>query len=132
MHPGPNHERTADMIDENDPPDENEPSESQRERISLDAELATLEFATRGAEILAGQLDSRAYVDEESERDASSSIRCVLALVGVRMELLREVVRGEKNPALLLGPHNVVYPDQVLMDDSDIWLTTWGPAKKLH
>ena len=95
--------------------------------VSLDLELATLESATRGAEILA-DLESRyGLMDEDMEEDTPVSIMSILALVGGRFEQLRRVIRGEEDPGNIWGPQNAIGLPESLADvDGDILLFAWN------
>jgi hypothetical protein len=95
--------------------------------VSLDLELATLESATRGAEILADLESRHGLMDEDMEEDTPVSIMSILALVGGRFEQLRRVIRGEEDPGNIWGPQNAIGLPESLADvDGDILLFAWN------
>jgi hypothetical protein len=125
----PPSEMEAEPADESDEP--GEPGEPRRPlRISLESELSNLSYCVRAVEVLTGQLEARAYGDEESERDAPSCIRAMAGLVGARMELIRSVIHGEQNPALLWEPYNSVTDHMVIPPGEDIILTEWTAKRR--
>jgi hypothetical protein len=94
--------------------------------VSLDMELLTLSGAARGAQLLAGLQAQKALLGDQ-ERDASSSVFSILALVTERIGQLRRVIRNEENPAHLWAPHNAVEDPATTGEfDGDILLFPWG------
>jgi hypothetical protein len=93
--------------------------------VSLDMELLTLSGAARGAQILAGLQAQKALLGDQ-ERDASSGVFSILALVTERIGQLRRVIQNEENPAHLWAPHNAVDDPAETGDFSgDIVLFPW-------
>jgi hypothetical protein len=94
--------------------------------VSLDMELLTLSGAARGAQILVGLQAQKALFGDQ-ERDASSGVFSILALVTERIGQLQRVIRNEENPAHLWAPHNAVEDPATTGEfDGDILLFPWG------
>ncbi|WIG98428.1 hypothetical protein [Myxococcus sp. SDU36] len=97
--------------------------------VSIDLELATVAGATRGAQLLADLLASKA-LDDEHEREAPSGIFSILALVTERIGQLRRVIRSEESPAHLWAPHNAVEDPTISGEfPGDIVLFASGPLR---
>ncbi|RYZ15499.1 MAG: hypothetical protein EOO70_06680, partial [Myxococcaceae bacterium] len=90
--------------------------------VSLNLELANLEHALRGAQLLAELLANNDMPTEEADRQAPRSIVAVLALADARLQQLRRVIRGEADARHLWAPHNASSPEPLPGDAEDVRL----------
>jgi len=94
--------------------------------VSVDLELSALEYATRGAQMIADLQTRNGLMDEEMEQDAPSCIMSILALVTGRIGQVRRIIRGEENPAHIWAPHNSVEDPATHGEfDGDMVLFPW-------
>lgn len=93
--------------------------------VSLNLELANLEHALRGAQLLAELLANNDMPTTEADRQAPRSIVAVLALADSRLQQLRQVIRGEADARHLWAPHNAISPEPHAGDADDVRLEPW-------
>ena len=75
-------------------------------RVSLADELATLADTLEGVQLLAELLATGALPDDEAATKVPEMLEAALALVVGRVRLLRKVVVGSADVALIVGRRN--------------------------
>jgi hypothetical protein len=97
--------------------------------LSLAAELYELEHATEAARLLmeiVGEVDSGQ--GQVARRTAGASA-AVLTFIGCRLRDVRRAVRGQIDPAAIIGGHNLA-PEQPHPEDHDVRLAAWSPEQQ--
>lgn len=105
------------MKDEDDTP-----THPEEKVVSLNLELATLEHALRGAQLLAELLANNDMPTAEADRQSPRSVVAILALADARLQQLRRVIRGEADARHLWAPHNAISPEPLPGDAEDVRL----------
>jgi hypothetical protein len=95
-------------------------------RVSLHAEMSLLFAAIEGARILADEISTSHFGTEHDERIAPEAIAAILSLVQIRGADLGRVLRGEKDPSALLGPHNATATSL----PEDVAFAAWPPTRR--
>ncbi|MFP2905960.1 hypothetical protein ACLESD_13065 [Pyxidicoccus sp. 3LFB2] len=90
--------------------------------VSLNLELANLEHALRGAQLLADLLANNDMPTEEADRQAPRAVVAVLALADARLQQLRRVIRGEEDARHLWAPFNAISSEPFPEDAGDVRL----------
>jgi len=102
----------------------------KREAVSLSYELADLLEAIEGARLHIWNLQETPSCGTPNparvQLEASSA--ATLALVASRMRLLRRVLAGELDPAIVLSDHNAIAADDSI-EDRDLRLLPWSPTE---
>lgn len=86
-------------------------------RVRIGWELATLEAALEGARILTDASQHGGLETEHDDRVALPAASAITSLVALRMRDLCRVLRGEKDAADVLAPHNQTDADDPGDDD---------------
>ena len=97
--------------------------------ISLAAELAGLEETLESAQLIAELLVTHGLPDDDSVNRAPKMLESVLALAVGRVRLLRKVVIGAADPALIEHRNNRALPHHE-GDDPDVVLALPRAKKK--
>ncbi len=90
--------------------------------VSLNLELANLEHALHGAQLLAELLANNDMPTAEADRQAPRSVVAILALADARLQQLRRVIRGEADARHLWAPHNAIGSEPHPGDAEDVRL----------
>jgi hypothetical protein len=93
--------------------------------VSLNLELANLEHALRGAQLMAELLANDDMPTEEADRQAPRSVVAILALTDARLQQLRRVIRREEDARHLWAPYNAISPEPFPGDADDVRLEPW-------
>jgi len=101
------------------------PAHHEEKVVSLNLELANLEHALRGAQLLAELHANNDMPTEDADRQALRSIVAILALTDARLQQLRRVIRGEADSRHLWAPHNATSPEPLQDDEYDVRLVPW-------
>jgi len=103
--------------------EEDTPAHRYEEKVvSLNLELAKLEHALRGVQLLAKLLANDDMPTEEADRQAPRSIVAVLALADARLQQLRGAIRSEADARHLWAPHNAISPEPLPRDAENVKL----------
>ncbi|WP_426745955.1 hypothetical protein VZQ01_36450 [Myxococcus faecalis] len=103
--------------------DEDTPAHHYEEKVvSLNLELANLEHALRGAQLLAELFANNDMPTADADRQAPHSVVAILALADARLQQLRRVIRGEADARHLWAPHNAITPEPIPGDAEDVRL----------
>ncbi|MBZ4421764.1 hypothetical protein [Myxococcus sp. RHSTA-1-4] len=107
--------------------------------VSLNLELANLEHALRGAQLLADFLANNDMPTADAVRQAPRSVVAILALTDARLQQLRRVIRSEADARHLWAPHNATSPESLPGDADDVRLesrttpgSTAAPSSRKH
>jgi hypothetical protein len=100
---------------------------SESSAVSLNLELANIEYALRGTSLLAELLANHNLPDEETRRMAPHFIAAQLALVNARLRHVGRVVRAEEDAESLWAPYNATSPSPLPGDDEDVRLVVKLP-----
>ena len=93
-----------------------------------------LELATIVAALEAGHLLVLGDVEATAEWRPKQSVAAILALVTSRLELIRGVIRGEVDPAIIWTEHcATVAEDEALdSDDGEVRLAVWTVQERIE
>lgn len=101
---------------------------SAKTRVRLGWELATLEAALEGVRILTDATRHGGLQTAHDDRVALPAASAITSLVTLRMRDLCRVLRGEKDAADVLAPHNQT--DAKDPGDDDVILPTKSGRRK--
>ncbi|MFB1478783.1 hypothetical protein [Corallococcus sp. RDP092CA] len=105
------------------------PLHHEEKVVSLNLELANLEHALRGAQLLAELHANDDMPNEDADRQAPRSIVAILALTDARLQQLRRVIRDEADARHLWAPHNATGPEPLQDDEDDVRLEPRNAAR---
>ena len=99
-------------------------------RVSLSEELREIEHALDGAQILLDSIVRQRFDDERENLRAVTSASAVVGAMNSRLGLVRQVLRGVRDPADVAARHNdagLVGPDE-----TDTQLAAWTPRRRIE
>ena len=109
--------------------DDTRPHRNEEKVVSLNLELANLEHALCGAQLLAELLANNDMPTSDADRQAPRSVVAILALADARLQQLRRVIKGEQDARELWAPYNATTPESLTEDDEDVRLEAGSSSR---